>query len=102
MKKLKLIHPLTPPSLIDVNSKLESLLQAEELDDTKLRELVDARDEIILQHLEGLSAEAKQAFAREELIVNDKISEVAKGLLKKSLAQISGLLRGRKAVEKYK
>ncbi len=102
MKKIKLNHNNTPPNLIPINQELEGVLSSEELDDKRLLELIVKRDDLITAHLDGLDVDAKKAFATAEYDTNQRLTQIAETLFRTSLSKLSGLLRGRKAVEKYK
>ncbi|TRY30927.1 hypothetical protein [Aliiglaciecola sp. M165] len=102
MKKLSLNHEFTPPPLADINLQIQTTLEAEELDDSLLKTLIEERDSIITKHLEDLKDGDVKSFAKTELVINQKLSEHINKQLKASLKQLSGLLRGRKAVNKYK
>lgn len=102
MKKLNFIHELTPPNLISLHQELATLFQSEDDNEARLLELIGLRDELINQHLLGLDDESKHLFAEAELKVNDKLKELTQNRLSGTLNQISGLIRGRKNVAKYK
>lgn len=102
MKKLELSHELTPQSLVGINQELEVLLAAEELDDDRLKILVESRDTAIIQHLSSLSEGETKAFAALEIDINRHLSDIVQGHFRASLKQLSGLKRGHKAVKKYK
>lgn len=102
MKKLKLNHVHTPNSLAEINGQLELVLNGETLDDNLLKELIENRDLIVVSHLNGLAGDIRKTFAEHELVSNQLLSNVINKHLRSSLKQLSGLLRGRKAVNKYK
>ncbi|GAA0857153.1 hypothetical protein [Aliiglaciecola litoralis] len=102
MKKLNLHHAHTPDDLAEINSQLESVLKADSLDDEKLKQLITQRDTFILEHLTTLQDDAKKQFAELELKSNKKLSSLIEHQLSASLKQLSGLLKGQKAVNKYK
>ncbi|WJG10567.1 hypothetical protein [Aliiglaciecola sp. LCG003] len=102
MNKLKLNHKQTPQELVDINLQLEALLEADSLDDAKLKSVVDLRDTFILSHLKSQPSEELKSFAEQELVINNMLSSLIEKQLSDSLSQLSGLLRGRKAVNKYK
>jgi hypothetical protein len=64
--------------------------------------LVTERDEFILKYLENLAEEEKKQFAKAELQVNGALVAYAEESFKASLKQLSGLVRGRKAINKYR
>lgn len=102
MKKLTLNHEETPVNLVSINKELEALLANDELNDKRLLELIEERDELICEYLNSLDEDAKKSFAIAEIEINTKLTHVAQTLFKASLSKLSGLVRGRKAVEKYK
>lgn len=102
MNKLNLSHEHTPANLNEINSQLESVLNTDPVDDEKLRALIDSRDKIILEHLNGLQPEHEKTFAEKELGVNKVLSKLIEKQLQTSLKQLSGLVRGKKSVNKYK
>lgn len=102
MKKLNLVHEKTPPSLLGISQELESLLQSEDDIEARLFELIVQRDELIMAHLASLDSEQKRHFAEAEIKVNDRLKKLTKGLLKGKLGELSGLIKGRKSVAKYK
>ena len=102
MKKLKLNHDKTPAKLAEINLQLESIMSCDELDDTKLRVLIELRDEFIIAHLQSLDDMQKKPFAEQELHTNNTLSKLISNQLSDSLTQLSALLRGKKAVKKYK
>ena len=72
------------------------------IDDSKLRALVEQRDEFIQQHLSSLGADDKNAFAKAELPINNQLQATVKNLFTDSLSELSTLVRGLKAIKKYK
>lgn len=102
MKNLKLNHQSTPASLVPINAELESVLSNDDLDDKRLLELIIMREELISAHLNSIDDTTKKKFVRAEYDVNTALSKIAQRLFKASLSNLSGLVRGRKAVEKYK
>ena len=102
MKKLSLSHEFTPPSLVETNQALEALLAEDEFDDKTLLDLVNQRDALIQAHLDSLDDEARQSFAEAEIKSNESLREIAQGFFRASLNKLSGLVRGRKAVSKYR
>ena len=102
MSKLELNHALTPDRLSEINESICKLLAAKELDDKKLRLQVTQRDEFIQAHLITLSTDERKAFANAELPMNNRLQATIKNLFTDSLSELSGLVRGMKAVKKYK
>lgn len=101
-KKLEFNHQYTPPKLSDLNAQLEKLMAKDEVDEARLLQLITERDETVKKHLESLTEDALTQFVRAELKVNELLSTSAKKLLSESLTHLSGLIRGKKAVERYK
>ncbi|WP_299074846.1 hypothetical protein [uncultured Paraglaciecola sp.] len=102
MKKLILNHSFTPSTLKNINSKLLQLRAENDPDESKFLKLVLERDEFIQEFLKNLPENEKNKFATAELQVNGALVAYAEELFKASLNQLSGLVRGRKAVKKYK
>lgn len=101
MKKLVFIHNDSTQELIEVGHQLEILLANTEIDDKLLLDLIVHRDELVNVHLAKLDEKSLQTFVAAELEINNRLTTAAKGLLKTSLNEISGYLRGKKAVDKY-
>ena len=102
MKRLNLDHELTPPELSKINAELEVILQDDDLQTDLLLSLITRRDECIEVYLSNIELVQRKAFVENELPVNEKLLAVASGLHKASLNQLSGLIKGLKAVKKYK
>ena len=102
MKKLILDHSFTPPPLQSINSDLSELTAENDPDESKFLKLVIKRDEFIQTFLKDLSEKDKTDFAKAELDVNGALVAYAEESFKASLKQLSGLVRGRKAIKKYK
>lgn len=103
MKKLILDHYFTPSPLKNLNCKLSELTTENDPDESKFLQLVTERDEFIQKYLKHLSdQEEKKHFATAELQVNGALVAYAEASFKASLKQLSGLVRGRKAVNKYR
>lgn len=102
MKKLNLNHEKTPAKLAEINQQLESTLSNDELDDARLRVLVELRDEFIVTHLQSLNNIQQKSFAELEVLSNTALSKLISNQLSDSLTELTGLLRGKKAVNKYK
>jgi hypothetical protein len=97
-----LSHALTPDELGAINRSICAVLETEELDDQALRDLVNQRDEFIQEHLKHLIKAERKEFAEAELPINKKLHAAVQALFANSLAELSGLVRGLKAVKKYK
>jgi len=102
VKKLNLNHDKTPAKLTEINQQLDSQLSNDELDDKKLRALIESRDAFIISHLGSLNDIERRSFAELEMQSNDTLSKLISNQLSDSLTQLTGLLRGKKAVNKYK
>jgi len=102
LKKLILDHSLTPSPLKSINCDLSELTAENDPDESRFLKLVTARDEFIQKYLQNLPEEEKNQFATAELQVNGALVAYAEGSFKASLKQLSGLVRGRKAVNKYR
>ena len=102
MSNIHLNHAFTPPNLKILNDKLESLVNDSDPDEARLLQFVSERDEIVTAHLDTLLGKDKKNFAEAELNINQQLSAVAKTLLLASQNHLSGFLKGRKAIKKYK
>jgi hypothetical protein len=102
LKKLILDHSFTPSPLKNINSDLLKLTNENDPDESKFLTLVTERDEFIQQFLKNLPDEEKNSFVTAELKVNGALVAYAEESSKASLKQLSGLVRGRKAVNKYR
>ena len=102
MKKLILDHSFTPSPLKSINSCLSELTAENDPDESRFLKLVTERDEFIQKFLGNLPDEDKTNFVNAELLVNGALVAYAEESFKASLKQLSGLVRGRKAVNKYR
>ncbi|GAB2689935.1 hypothetical protein Q4574_00585 [Aliiglaciecola sp. 3_MG-2023] len=102
MIKLTLSHQYTPENLKAINTQIETVLAAAELDDKLLKQLIETRDEVVVDHLKSLDQTAEKLFSESELETNKSLTKVIDTQLKESLKQLSGLIRGKKSVNKYK
>jgi len=102
LKKLKLDHSFTPPPLLSINRDLSELTTEKDPDESIFLKLVIERDEFIQKFLENIPNEEKNNFVTAELQVNGALVAYAEESFKASLKQLSGLVRGRKAVNKYR
>ncbi|MEP4890002.1 MAG: hypothetical protein ABJV04_08250 [Aliiglaciecola sp.] len=102
MNKLNLSHQYTPDNLDNVNKQLETVLSSDELDDKLLRQLISQRDEIVTEHIKSLDKNTEKLFSTSELEVNQRLSTIIEAQLADSLKQLTGLIRGKKIVDKYK
>lgn len=102
MKKLILDHEFTPSPLKKINQDLSELTTENDPDESIFLKLVTVRDEFIQKFLENIPKEEKNNFVTAELKVNGALVAYAQESFKASLKQLSGLVRGRKAVNKYR
>lgn len=102
MKKLKLDHSFTPPPLKSINGDLSALTTENDPDESRFLKLVTERDEFIQSYLTDLSDQEKRNFSAAELQVNGTLVAFAEESFKTSLKQLTGLVRGRKAIDKYR
>lgn len=102
MNKYNFNHEHTPSDLAELNLQIANTLSAEELDDTQLLSLVNQRDMLIVNLLDTLDEQEKKAFVEAEVVINNRLETLIKSLFRKSLGQLSGFIRGKKAVQKYK
>nr|WP_297347859.1 hypothetical protein [uncultured Glaciecola sp.] len=101
-KEAHLSHALTPEDLSAINQSIFALLGTDNVDDQELRRLVTQRDELIHSHLKSLNEVERDQFAKIELHINNKLHTAVQSLFADSLSELSGLVRGLKAVKKYK
>ncbi|MEM5497123.1 hypothetical protein WNY77_06935 [Paraglaciecola mesophila] len=101
MRKLALNHQFTPPELVSINQTLATLLADESLDEKSFHSISIQRDACIKEYLDTLEPIQKAEFCKAEIEINDVLVQLAQQLFDTSLKQLSGLIRGRKAVKKY-
>jgi hypothetical protein len=102
LKTLNLTHSFTPTPLNKINQGLLELTSDIDPDESQFLKLVTERDEFIQSYLQTLQKQLKKNFVDAELKVNGALVAYAEESFKASLKQLSGLVRGRKAVKKYK
>lgn len=102
MKKLNLDHSYTPSPLNNINRELSGLTTENDPDESRFLKLVTEREQFIQKYLENLPEEEKNNFVTAELKANGALVAYAEGSFKASQKQLSGLVRGRKAVNKYR
>ena len=102
MKTLTLTHSFTPHPLKKINQGLSELTSDLDPDESKFLKLVTERDEFIQRYIQTLQEQLKINFVNAELKVNGALVAYAEESFKASLKQLSHLVRGRKAVKKYK
>ena len=101
MKNLILDHPYTPSELNVINQKLVDHLATDDPDEVLFLKLVTERDECIQDLLKKLSEQELKSFVEAEINVNGLLVAYSEKMFEASLKQLSGLVRGRKAVKKY-
>jgi transcriptional regulator of heat shock response len=102
LKKLTLDHEFTPTQLKELNAKIAELLSENSFEEAHLLKLVEERDTFIQSYLHSCQPDEQKAFAVAEMEVNGLLVAYIKNLAKVSLKQLSDLIRGRKAVKKYR
>jgi hypothetical protein len=102
LKTLTLTHSFTPSPLKKINQGLAELTSDLDPDESKFFKLVTERDEFIQSYLQTLQGQLKANFVSAELKVNGALVAYAEELFKASLKQLTGLVRGRKALKEYK
>lgn len=102
MNKLILDHAFTPSQLRKINRDLSDLTAENDPDESRFLELVTKRDETIQKYLKNIPDNEKNSFATAELQVNGALVAYAQESFQASLKQLSDLVRGRKAVNKYR
>ncbi|MFT5839293.1 MAG: hypothetical protein ACI9UT_001796 [Flavobacteriales bacterium] len=102
MKTLTLTHSFTPSPLKRINQNLAELTADLDPDESKFLKLVTERDKSIQNYLKTLQDPLKTSFINAELKVNGALVAYAEESFKASLKELSGLVRGRKALKKYK
>ncbi len=78
-----------------------AVLSAKEPDEVEFLSLVEMRDDTIQAWLNDVSQTDKIPFIEAEMIANGALVAYTELLFKASLKQLTGLVRGRKAVKKY-
>ncbi|MBU3002106.1 hypothetical protein [Paraglaciecola arctica] len=102
MKKLTLNHSYTPTPLKSINQRLSELTTENDPDESNFLKLAIERDEFIQDYIKNLPDDEKREFVTAELQVNGALVAYAEESFKASLKQLTGLIRGRKAVKKYR
>lgn len=104
MKNSILNHCETPPFLQAVNTELAACLSSsrEEFSTERFRYLSQIRHKVVVRALRRLDDDSKSKFAKEELEINQKLEELAQGLLDNAKKEAVKFSRGRAAVKKYK
>ena len=104
MKNSILDHEYTPPFLKAVNAALAACLSSdpEELSTERFKHLSTVRHKVVIRILSRLKDNERKAFSEKEVVINQKLEELAQGLLKRSKEEAVQFSRGRAAVKKYK
>jgi hypothetical protein len=102
LKKLTLDHSFTPNPLRTINQDLSELTSDNDPDESQFLQLVTKRDEFIQTYISNLSGDELKDYVLAELEVNGALVAYAEESFKASLNQLSGLVRGRKAINKYR
>lgn len=99
----QLNHSLTPFDLFHINVEIVEIINLEDEHEKfiRLREVMLKRDEIITDYLATLPSSEKASFAAKELIVNEKLLDLAIELHKNAKQEVVDFVRGRTAVRKY-
>jgi hypothetical protein len=85
-----------------INQDLAELTSDVDPDESKFLQLVTDRDEFIQRYLQTLQDQPQTDFVNAELKVNGALVAYAEESFKASLKLLTGLVRGRKAVKKYR
>jgi len=104
LKNSILNHSETPLFLQAVNAELAACLSSssEEFSTERFRYLSQIRHKIVVRALSRLEGDEKNAFAQKEITINQKLEELAQGLLDNAKKEAVKFSRGRAAVKKYK
>ncbi|GGO73902.1 hypothetical protein [Bowmanella pacifica] len=102
MNKINLDHPYSFPALRENSEALTGLLLQESPDIDELLRLTELRESLILSHQEALDGEEKKAFLEAELACNQHLNDVIEPMRVEAELALSQLVRGKKAVKKYK
>lgn len=104
MKNTILDHQSTPLFLQAVNAELAACLSsdAEEFSTERFRHLIQVRHKVVTRALQRMEGSKKSAFASKEFEINQKLEELAQGLLENAKKEAVKFSRGRAAVKKYK
>lgn len=104
MKNTILDHESTPLFLQAVNAELAACLSsdAEDFSTERFRLLVQVRHKVVTRALKRMAVSEKSGFASKEIKINQKLEELAQGLLENAKKEAVKFSRGRAAVKKYK
>lgn len=101
----ELNHSETPDALRVVNQQIVDCLATPDDSESGFKSffaLVKQRDQIVQDILSQSDSTSARSFAEKELIVNDKLKEVAQTLLKSAKDDVSHFIRSQAAIKKYK
>lgn len=101
----ELNHDLTPNALGTLNAQIVDALPQPDDSSSGFKtffELIVQRDELVQQILADADSSFARAFAEKELVVNDKLKELAQTLLKSAKDDASHFIRSQAAIKKYK
>ena len=101
MKKLNLNHKYTPNNLVKLNTQIESVLSAAELDNELLKQLIIQRDEKVIELINSLDGIDRSNFSKCELKSNEILLSHVESHFRDALKELSSLVKGRKSVNKY-
>tara|TARA_B100000965_G_scaffold372562_1_gene362336 strand:+ start:3832 stop:4146 length:315 start_codon:yes stop_codon:yes gene_type:complete len=104
LKNSILNHSDTPLFLQAVNAELAACLSSssDTFSTERFRYLSQIRHKVVVRALRRLDGDKKSKFAKEELEINQKLAELAQGLLDNAKREAVKFSRGRAAVKKYK
>jgi len=104
LKNAILNHSETPLFLQAVNAELAACLSLgnEEFSTERFRHLSQIRHKVVVRALRRLNGDKKTQFAKKEFEINQKLEELAQGLLENAKKEAVQFSRGRAAVKKYK
>ncbi|MDO6568452.1 hypothetical protein Q4561_15380 [Alteromonas sp. 1_MG-2023] len=104
MKNSILSHTNTPLFLQAVNAKLSAclLLENSDFSTSDFQSLIALRHKVVIRELKRLNDAERKVFAQKEMIINQKLEELAQGLLDNAKEEAFKFSRGRAAVKKYK
>ncbi|MER2492157.1 hypothetical protein [Catenovulum sediminis] len=96
-------HAYTPPELALLNTQLVEIINEDELDSANLLKLIEQRDELIQGLLDTFkNLEQQKEFALAERDVNNRLITLCNQLFKQSESALMQLVKGQKAIKKYK
>ncbi|GAA0366952.1 hypothetical protein GCM10009092_34150 [Bowmanella denitrificans] len=102
MNSVNLHHPFTFPDLDRLNEALNGLLCQSEPNIEAIQQLIVERDHMVLAHVANLEGDKKSAFAQAELACNKLLGEKLAEFRDAVKADLTSLLRSRKAIKKYR